>query len=71
MDPTLTDDRFFGEDIKQQLYHIRRERFGRDLPAFNIQRGREHGIPGYIFYLDFCFGFVISILKNQSIKNNH
>ncbi|KPM04775.1 Heme peroxidase-like protein, partial [Sarcoptes scabiei] len=57
---THASDPFFVDDVKNQLYHLRRERFGRDLPAFNIQRGREHGVPGYVFYLDFCFGYKVN-----------
>lgn len=55
-DPTSSIDPFFVPDIKNFLYKVRSEHFGRDLPAFNILRGREHGVPGYTNYLQFCFG---------------
>ncbi|CAG2106611.1 unnamed protein product [Medioppia subpectinata] len=55
-DPTASSDPFFTGDVKNFLYKLRTENFGRDLPAFNIQRGRDHGVPGYIYYLDYCFG---------------
>lgn len=27
-----------------------------DLSAININRGREHGVAGYIYYLEYCTG---------------
>lgn len=49
-------DPFASEDIKNHLYQSRGEKIGSDLIAFNIQRGRDHGLPAYHVYLDFCFG---------------
>jgi len=35
-----------------------------DLPAININRGREHGVPGYIYYLEYCTGTEIKSWKD-------
>ncbi|RWS06153.1 Peroxidase-like protein [Dinothrombium tinctorium] len=48
-------DRYVTDDVRNHLYKSREDRFGSDLIAFNIQRGRDHGIPGYVFYLRYCF----------------
>lgn len=59
MDPFLTPS------LKNFLYHHSgQDTFGSDLAAFNIQRGRDHGIPPYVDYVKFCFGFVVRSWKD-------
>ena len=56
-DPIMKIDRFFTQDISQHLF-ARTDKLGRpfhfDLVSINIQRGRDHGIPSYNRYREFC-----------------
>ncbi len=59
-------DPYFTDDIKNHLFKKKNEGYGSDLIATNIQRGRDHGIPGYVNYLKFCFGYEVSDLKGKN-----
>lgn len=58
-DPAMSVDPWVDGDVHNYLYRVRGEPVGSDLPAFNIQRSRDHGIPSYHSYLEFCFGMKV------------
>ena len=45
-------DNNFVVDITENLFDD--DEFGLDLIALNVQRARDHGIPGYIEYQKLC-----------------
>ena len=55
MEPIKDTDNQFTEEIRNHLFEEKNKPFsGMDLIALNIQRAREHGIPGYNFYRSVC-----------------
>lgn len=47
-------DSNFVADIRNHLFESSKNTGGLDLVAMNIQRGRDHGVPGYIKYVEIC-----------------
>ncbi|CAF0816026.1 unnamed protein product [Brachionus calyciflorus] len=56
-DPLMKIDRWFTDEISKHLFETH-DSLGRpfhfDLVSINIQRGRDHGVPGYTVFRDFC-----------------
>lgn len=48
-------DPWVTTDVRNYLYKSPKESFGGDLVATNIWRGRDHGLPGYVHYVEYCF----------------
>ena len=47
-------DKKFVEDITNHLFERKKGAGGLDLVALNVQRGRDHGLPGYNNYREIC-----------------
>lgn len=52
--PSQSLDQHFTEDLTNHLFQDFNASFGMDLVSVNIQRGRDHGIPGYNFFRKAC-----------------
>ncbi|XP_015916569.2 peroxidase-like [Parasteatoda tepidariorum] len=68
MDPEVTTE------VTNHLFEKPGDGFGMDLAAINVERAREHGIPGYTKYREYCgmpkirsFWDLIGILPNKTV----
>lgn len=50
--------------FKSFLYEVPGRTFGLDLAATDTQRHRDHGIPGYIYYVKYCHNVKINDWKD-------
>ena len=52
--PTQEIDNNFVEDLTNHLFELPGEAFGLDLTALNVQRGRDHGLQGWMKWRELC-----------------
>ena len=76
MMPMEEVDSKFTEEISNHLFEVKGKRFsGMDLISLNLQRAREHGIPGYNSYREVCglpkatsFDDFLSEIRVETVK---
>ncbi|XP_064094186.1 peroxidasin homolog pxn-2-like isoform X2 [Macrobrachium nipponense] len=61
-------DSYFTEEVAGKLFKGS-GKFGLDLVALNIQRGRDHGLPGYIHWKALCGEEVSQFSDLSSVMN--
>jgi len=52
--PSQKYDNIVSEEVTNHLFQAKDKKFGMDLVALNLQRGRDHGIPGYNAFRELC-----------------
>lgn len=57
--PHLDKHRSVTTGVTNHLYRKRNKKFGLDLIALNLQRGRDHGLQPYTEYLKLCRGVTV------------
>lgn len=71
--PTEQTDPHVSEELSGHLFQPPKAKFGHDLAAINIQRGRDQGVPGYNDWREWCglsraksFGDLEPLLMNKT-----
>jgi len=52
--PSQKYDNIISEEVTNLLFKAKDKSFGMDLVALNLQRGRDHGLPGYNAFRELC-----------------
>ncbi|EFX63496.1 hypothetical protein DAPPUDRAFT_268331 [Daphnia pulex] len=52
--PSQNAENYFTQEVTNHLFEEQGKGFGLDLVSLNLQRGRDHGIPGYNAYRTQC-----------------
>ena len=52
--PSSAVDRHINDEVRDFLFFNKCKPRISDLAAINIVRGRDHGVPAYCYYLEYC-----------------
>lgn len=70
--PAQTYDPFITQEVSNHLFQKQNMPYGLDLPAMNLMRGRETGVPGYNFFREWCgFGRARTFEQLAPLIRNH
>ncbi|GIY63243.1 peroxidase [Caerostris darwini] len=65
--PSASYDHYYADDLTNYLYKKPGVPYGSDLCAIDMQRGRDHGLPAYVYLVSFCSGGQINITSFDDI----
>ncbi|KFM73005.1 Peroxidase, partial [Stegodyphus mimosarum] len=71
----MSVDSYITDEVRNRLFQPHTGHYGMDLSAIGIQRGRDHGLPGYIKWRKFCglpeinsWDDLFKVMDNQHVQ---